>query len=102
MKNSIDIIEDLSLTCVSHTTYYTFNKLTEEPEKYRKGRIDAANWIGEVLYVFMQKEKGLIDELKSVLEEKKIELENLKEGNYKQGLFDEIIEIKKIIDEKIK
>jgi hypothetical protein len=99
MKNSIDIIENLSLKCVQHTTYYTFNKQIEEPEKYKKGRIDAANWIGEVLYIFMQKEKDLLKELKKVLEDKRIELVNLKDGNYKQGLFDEIKEINEILED---
>lgn len=100
MKNSKEIFEYLTLLCSQHTTYYTFNDLEKDPEKYKKGRIDAANWINDVLYVFIQREKGLITELKNVLEEKRIELANLKDGNYKQGLFDEIKIIKEFLDDK--
>ncbi len=98
MKNSIEIFKDLSDKCYQDCTYYTFNKLIEESEKYKKGRIDASKWVNEVLYIFMQKEKDLVNELKEVLENKRVELENLNDGNYREGLFDQLKEVREFLN----
>ena len=54
MEKSIKILEDLSNDCVQEKTRYQFSKMIKKSEKYKKGRIDALNWINDIIYHFIQ------------------------------------------------
>jgi len=58
MEKSIKILEDLSNDCVQEKTRYQFSKMIKKSEKYKKVRIDALNWINDIIYHFIQKEKS--------------------------------------------
>lgn len=101
MKKSIDILENLSDELNSHTTFYKFNKNIEASDKYRKGRIDASLWMNDLIFYFIQKEKTFLFEFKEEIEKQKNKLEKIKEGDYKNGLYDELDIIKDSIDDRV-
>lgn len=69
--------------------------------RYRKGRINAAKWLNELIYLYLQKESNFIDEFKEHIQEQKKKISDLKESDFKQGLFDELNIIENMLD-KIK
>lgn len=100
MKKSLPQLEIISKKLSSHQTYYSFNKMdTHLSSKYRSGRIKASKWMNELIYFFIEKESKLILEFKEQLDEQKKKSQDLKEGDFKQGLLDELNEIKKILDD---
>jgi len=58
MEKSIKILEELSGDCIKEKTRYQFSKMIKKSEKYKKVRIDALNWINDIIYHFIQKEKS--------------------------------------------
>lgn len=99
MKKSLPKLEKISKSISSHQTYYTFNKMDEHlSEKYRKGRINAAKWLNELIYLYIQKESNFIDEFKEHIQKQKKKISDLKESDFKQGLFDELNIIENMLD----
>ena len=78
-------------------SHYKFNKNIDVTDKYRKGRLDSAEWLSKLVFFFMQKEKNLVIEFKTEIEKEVINLGNLNKGEYKQGLVDGLELIKDII-----
>ena len=102
MKNSLHQLTKISDTVSSHQTYYKFNKMDEHlSEKYRKGRVNAAKWLNDLIYYFIQKESGFIIEFKEQIQEQKKSLADLEDGDFKQGLFDELNLIEDIVNGRI-
>ncbi len=101
MKKSLYYLEKISSTLNSHTVYYKFNKDLEASEKYRKGRIAASTWLNELIYFFIKKESHFLIEYKDMIQEQKKTLSELSEGDYRDGLFDEINLIEGLIDDRI-
>ena len=102
MKNSLHQLTKISDTVSGHQTYYKFNKIDEHiSEKYRKGRVNAAKWLNELIYYFILKESNFIIEFKEQIQEEKKNIANLKDGDFKQGLFDELNLIEDIVNGKI-
>jgi hypothetical protein len=102
MKKSLYELEKISQTLSSHQTYYTFNKIDEHlSEKYRKGRINAAKWLNELIYFFIEKERNFIIEFKEQIQEQKKNLSDLSDGDFKQGLYDELNLIEDLLDDKL-
>ncbi|BFU77317.1 hypothetical protein ALC152_05320 [Arcobacter sp. 15-2] len=72
MKKSLYKLEQISQSLNSHQTYYQFNKMEDHlTDKYRKGRINAAKWLNELIYYFIQKESSFIIEFKEQIQEQK-------------------------------
>ncbi len=95
MKKNLEHIEKISRECSEKITYYRYNDHLPYSLKYKKGRITSATWINEICFYFIQKEKRFLNEFINILEKKAEELDQLNNGDYKQGLLDEINEIKK-------
>jgi len=98
MKRSLYELEKISQSLNTHEVYYKFNKDLEASEKYRKGRVSAASWLNELIYYFVQKEKGFIEEFKNHIQDKKKTLSDLNEGDFKQGLYDELNIIEEMLN----
>ena len=96
MKNSIDYFKEISSKAFDETSHYKFNKNIDVTDKYRKGRLTSAEWVSKIVYIFMQKEKNLLKEFQEELNIQREKLKNLKEGEYKQGLLDELDLIEEI------
>ena len=97
MKKSITILENISQKCHSDTTVYKFNKDKSISTKYRKGRIDASNWINDLIYYYIQKEKNFLKEFLKHMEDQKDSIAIVNQGDYKNGLLDQLNEIEKAI-----
>lgn len=84
-------------------TYYKSNKLdTNLNKSYRKGRINAAKWLSELIYYYIQRESNFINEFKEHIQNQKIELRDLEDTHFKQGLFDELNTIEDMLEKIIK
>lgn len=101
MKRSLYTLEKLSQTLNSHQIYFTFNKDEEVlSSKYKKGRVSASKWLNDLIYYFIQKENQFIVEFKEHIQEQKKNLADLEDGDYKQGLYDELNLIEDMIDDQ--
>lgn len=101
MKKSIYILEKLSMILDNHQTHYKFNKQNEHlTDKYRKGRINASKWLNELIYYYINKERQFIVEFKEQIQEQKKHLSDLEDGDFKQGLFDELNLVEDMINER--
>lgn len=71
-------------------------------KKYRKGKINAAKWLSELIFYYFKKESLFLDEFKEHIQNQKKELSELKDGEFKQGLYDELNIIEDILDKYAK
>jgi len=101
MKKSLDILEQLSYKLNSHTTFYKFNETIDVSKRYRKGRVDASLWLNDLVFYFIQKEKSFLLEFKEEIQKQKKKLEDIKDGDYKSGLYDELNSIEDSINDRI-
>jgi len=84
-------LEELSRYCYSQLTLYKFNHHTLNiDEKYREGRIAALNYIAELIFYFMQKEKHIEEEFVSEIEKQMQRVDLPKSPQYSQGIRDSI------------
>ncbi len=100
MEKSIKILEDLSRQCVAESSSYKFSKTMTASDKYRKGRIDALNWINDIIFHFIQKEKNFMIEFKQHINDQKDIIANIKDGDYKNALYDQLNEIEVKINDR--
>lgn len=99
MKKSIPKLEKLSEKLNSHITYYKFNKMDQNlSNKYRTGRINAAKWMNDLIYFYIKKESTLVYEFKSEIRNQRNEISNINDGDFKQGLYDELDMVEEILD----
>ena len=91
---------NISDKCYSHTTIYKFNKDIDVSEKYRKGRITASQWLNELIYHYINKEKMFLKEFKKHIQQQKADIHKLRNGEYKKGLYDQLNEIEGLIDDR--
>ena len=84
-------LEEVSRYCYSQLTLYRFNRHTLDiDEKYREGRITALNYIADLTFYFMQKEKHIEEEFVSELEKQMQMVDLPKSPQYSQGIRDSI------------
>ncbi len=101
MEKSIKILENISQKCYSDSTVYQFSKNLDVSDKYRKGRVDASNWVNDMVYHYVQKEKNFLNEFKQHLQDQKDIISVIKNGDYKNGLYDQLQEVEVTIDARI-
>jgi len=100
MDKSIKILEDISKNCSSEITRYKFSKHMSQSDKYRKGRVDALNWINDIIFHFIQKEKNFMIEFIQHINDQKDIISNIKDGDYKQALYEQLHEIEVKINDR--
>lgn len=100
---SLPILEQISQSLSIHQTYYQLNTQDEHfSEKYHKGIINATKWLNELIYFYIQQENNFLLEFKENIQKQKEELSELKESEFKQGLFDELNIIEDTLNQKLK
>ena len=92
-KSSKEILDLIGSMSYAKSTPYKFSKQLEHSEKYNKGRINAYDWVTEIAYFLLEREKKMLSEFEQMLIDKKQELDTLNNGDYKNGLFDSINDI---------
>lgn len=104
MKKSIPKLEMISKSLYSHQTHFKFTKSDDLQltDKYRKGRINAAMWLNELVFYYIEKEKNFINEFNEHIQNQKKELGNIEDGDFKQGIFDELNIIEEMLKEDTK
>jgi len=99
MENSIKILEDISQQCYQDKTRFLYAKSLEVSDRYRKGRIDASNWVNDMVYYYVQKEKNFLNGFRQHLFDQKDIISAINNGDYKNGLFDQLNEVEVKINE---
>src|SRR5210317_317223 len=91
---SKEVLEKISKHCSNQFTLYTFNTTTLQiSEKYRKGRLTALEYIGELTYYYLKEEKRIQEQFKEQVS-KQLELHScLDDTEYKRGLYDALNEV---------
>ncbi len=87
-KGSKELLEHLSQQCSVHITRYKYNNTLNISTNYRKGHLSILNWIQELLYYYLQQEKRIATDLYRTLEDKKKELMQREDNEYRQGVID--------------
>ena len=100
MEKSTTILEEISTECLSHMTRYKYGKYLKDSEKYKKGRITASSWVNDLIFHFIQKESNFLIEFKEHIQNQKEELKRLNDGDYKQGLYDELNIIEDLLNDR--
>lgn len=101
MKKSLTTLEQISQNLNRHETFYKFNTQNKNlSQKYRKGRISAAQWLNELIFYFIKKESNFICEFKTHIQEQKKKLSTLENSEYKNGLLDELNTIEEMLDDR--
>ncbi len=90
---SKELLDKVSKHCSNQLILYKFNTTTlDVSKKYREGRLTALEYIGELTYYYLQKEKKIQQEFHEQIH-KQMEMHScLEDGDYKQGLYDALNE----------
>jgi len=84
-------LEEVSRYCHTQLTLYRYNRhILEVDEKYREGRITALNYISDLTFYFMQREKHIVEEFVAELDRELQGVDMLKSPQYSQGIRDSI------------
>ena len=98
-KTSRDILEALSQFCYVSKTPYTFAKRNgAHAQKYRKGIVQIYEWVDELCYFYLQKEKELPRQLQERLRQKRQVFSQMPPCEYRDGLIAGIDHILDFID----
>ncbi|RXJ54554.1 hypothetical protein [Candidatus Marinarcus aquaticus] len=101
MKKSIDFLEQLSNENYSKITHLRFNNNINESTKQIKARIDILNWANEMVYFYIKKEKGFLEEFLNEIKLQKNQISIIKEGEYKKALLAQLDQLEKEINDRI-
>ncbi len=91
---SKELLEEVSRHCSNQLTLYKFNTTTlQVSEKYREGRLTALEYIGELVFYYLQEEKKIQhDFCEQIVKQLKLH-SCLEDTEYKRGLYDALNEI---------
>jgi len=96
-KSTKEILDKLSGQNYSNSTRYKFNK---KGNRYADGRVVIYNWISELCLCFQKRENELLIEFEKVILDKRKELNDMKDGEYKQGIIDTLKETVEAINKE--
>lgn len=86
---SKELLEKVSKHCANQLTMYKFNTGTLKiSKKYREGRITGLEYLGELLYYYMQEEKKIQQHFQEQILKQMQTYSCLNESEYKSGLYD--------------
>jgi hypothetical protein len=101
-NSSKAFLEEVSRYCHTQLTLYRYNRHTLEiDEKYREGRITALNYIADLTFYFMQREKHITEEFVSELDRQIQMADILKSPQYSQGIRDSIEALRQEIEKRL-
>ena len=91
---SKEIIEKVSKHCHNQLVLYKFNTgVLKISDKYRKGRLTALEYIGELSFYYLQQEKNLQQQFHDQILKQMKENSCLEETEYKKGIYDALNDI---------
>ncbi len=94
IHSNSEFLEGLSQFCYVNKTPYVFhNKAVVSDQKYQKGIVQVYEWVDELCFFYLQKEKRLYDELILLLKKRYNEVKMLPPSEHRDGLikgFEEI------------
>ena len=91
---SKEYLEKVSKHCHNEIVFYKFNTTTLIiSDKYREGRLISLEYIGELVFHYMQEEKKIKEDFREQII-KQLKLHScLDETEYKRGMYDALNEI---------
>lgn len=89
-----EFLEALSQFCYVNKTPVMYGKRGRiQDQKYRKGVLQVYEWVDELCYFYLQKEKRIEEELVRVLRERYHEAKQLPSSSHREGLLQAFEEI---------
>ena len=92
-KSTKDILSNVSSNVYNNSVKYRFDKHKVYSEQYKKGNIAVYDWVSELCYFYLTKEKALTVEFQELIKQKKDELTKLDKSDYKDGLMNAFTDI---------
>ena len=87
-------LEQISKHCHNEIVLYKFNTTTLIiSEKYREGRLTSLEYIGELVFYYMQKEKRIKEDFREQILKQLKENSCLDDTEYKRGLYDALNDV---------
>ncbi len=100
-KNSENFFIEISRFCYNSKSPYSFgSKNLKLNESYKKGQLTVYNWIDELCFYYLQKDKELQNEFKNEIILNFEEIKKMNNSLYKDGLISAFENIKKFIEDK--
>ena len=91
---SKEVLEEISKHCSTQLTFYKFNTtVLKVSDKYREGRLTALEYLSELTYYYLQKEKKIQQEFHDQILKQLQQNSCLEDTEYKNGLYDALNEI---------
>jgi len=81
-------------------THYRYNRQQRLDERYRKGRIDALEWLCRLVEHYLEEEKRLDRRLHLHLEEERRRIRWLPASPYREGIEESLGEFYRLLDDK--
>ena len=92
--SSKELIEAISRHCSNQLVLYKFNTTTLQiTDKYREGRLTALEYVGELTFYYLEKEKKIQQEFHEQILKQIQQNSCLDETEYKQGLYDALNDV---------
>ncbi len=86
---SKEVLERVSKHCSNELTMYKFNTTTlQVTDKYRKGRLTALKYIGDLTFHYLQAEKHIQQEFHDQILKQMQSNSCLEDTDYKDGIYD--------------
>ena len=100
-QTSREFFEVLNQSCYVRKTSLLFhNSRLERDKKYRKGLLEVFEWIDELSYYYLKKEKRLKKDFLEKFNSAYRKANTIQESSYKEGLLHSFHEIQEIIEGK--
>ncbi len=98
-KNTREFFESLSRFCYVSKSPCSFTKNEFSHDKYQKGMCAVYDWVDELCYYYLKREKELKGDFLTLLNKKKTFIGIKTDSEYKRGMVAGFDEIHKIIRE---
>ncbi len=93
---SKEYLEEISKQCSNQLTLYKFNTTTlQVTDKYREGRLTSLEYIGELVFHYMQEEKRIKEDFHEQIIKQLTLHSCLEDTEYRRGLYDALNDILK-------
>ncbi|WP_309497175.1 hypothetical protein [Sulfurovum sp.] len=91
---SKEYLEKVSKHCHNQIVHYKFNTTTlQVTDNYREGRLASLEYIGELVFYYMQEEKRIQQEFKEQIIKQLKFYSCLDDTEYKRGMYDALNEV---------
>ena len=87
-QSSKEFLEQISDHCYGKSARYKFARTPEWSKKYAQGQLAALEYINNLCFYYLQKEKNIPEEFKEQIIGQIKKYSTMNDNDYKEGLYD--------------